>query len=435
MTPALPVSSFQALEHLLLFILLQLILIILAARLAGALAMRWGQPRAVGEIVAGLLLGPSLFGLLAPDTFHWLFRSVDSTPLTIMSQIGLILLMFQVGMEFDFSQLGDRANRRAAGWVTLVGIVLPFGLGLGFGWVSAPRLAPGIAAPAYSLFIAIALSITAVPILGRILMEFGLTRSRLGVITIAAAAANDAIGWVLLAVVAAVASSQLSWPVVGRQVGLLLAYLLVSWFLVRPVLHGVLRQYPAIANGQLPQDVLALLLLAVFASAMVTSQLGIFAIFGGFTAGVLLHDRQALVAAWRRRVEDLLAVFFLPIFFTYTGLRTDIGSLATPELWLWCGALIALATLGKFGGGYFAARRGGLSQAESRCIGIMMNTRALMELIVINLGHDMGVIPRAVFTMLVLMAVLSTLMTAPALRRWLPATGRGAWPHGAGSGL
>jgi Kef-type K+ transport system membrane component KefB len=183
-----------------------------------------------------------------------------------------------------------------------------------------------------------------------------------------------------------------------------------------------LRFYP-IAHGKLPQDLLALLLVVVFGSAMVTSQLGIFAIFGGFTAGVLLHDRPALVDAWRHRVEDLLTVFFLPIFFTFTGLRTDIGSLLSAELWLWCGALIALATAGKLGGCYLAARQGGLSPAESRCIGIMMNTRALMELIVINLGHDLGVIPREVFTMLVLMAVLSTLMTAPALRRWLPATG------------
>ncbi len=422
MTQALPASSFHSLEHLLLFTLLQLVFIILAARLLGALAQRWRQPRAVGEIVAGLLLGPSLFGMMAPETFRWVFRSVDGTPLTIMSQIGLILLMFQVGMEFDFSRLGERANRRAAWLVTLAGIGLPFGLGLGFGVLSAPALAPGISVPAYSLFIAIALSITAVPILGRIMMEFGLTRSRIGVITIAAAAANDAIGWVLLAVVAAVASGQLSWPAVGQQVGLLLAYLTVSWLLIRPALHRVLRFYP-IAHGKLPQDLLALLLVVVFGSAMVTSQLGIFAIFGGFTAGVLLHDRPALVEAWRHRVEDLLTVFFLPIFFTYTGLRTDIGSLLSAELWLWCGALIALATAGKLGGCYLAARLGGLSPAESRCIGIMMNTRALMELIVINLGHDLGVIPREVFTMLVLMAVLSTLMTAPALRRWLPATG------------
>jgi Kef-type K+ transport system membrane component KefB len=408
----------HGIETLLFFTLLQLILIIGAARMMGTLFQRLKQPRAVGEIVAGLLLGPSLFGTLAPETFHWLFRSIDGTPLTLMSQIGLILLMFQVGMEFDFSQLGDRATRRITWAVTAVGILLPFAVGFGFGQVSAPWLATGISPLAYSLFIAIALSITAVPILGRILMEFGLTRHRIGVITIAAAAANDAIGWVLLAVVAAVASSQFSWHLVLQQVALIITYLLASCFVVRPLLHRLVNSFP-IHEEKLPQELLALLLGIVFASAIVTSQLGIFALFGGFTAGVLLHDRHALVTAWRHRVEDLLTVFFLPIFFTYSGLRTDIGSLATAEQWLWCSALIALATLGKFGGCYLAARASGMNRAESRCIGLMMNTRALMELIVINLGRDMGVIPGEVFTMLVLMAVVSTLMTAPGLRRWL----------------
>ncbi len=410
-------------ETLLFFTLLQLILIILAARWVGWLFQRFHQPRGVGEIVAGLLLGPSLAGALAPEAFHWVFRSVDGTALTLISQIGLILLMFQVGMEFDFSQLGDRRNRHVTWLVTGAGILLPFGLGFAFGQVSAPWLAPGIAPLAYSLFIAIAFSITAVPVLGRILMEFGLTRSRLGVITIAAAAANDVIGWLLLAVVAAVVSSQFSWSVVGQQVSLLMVYFLVSWVIIRPLLHRLVDSFP-IPDGKLPQDLLALLLAIIFGSAMVTSQLGIFAIFGGFTAGMLLHDRPALLAAWRHRVEDLLVVFFLPVFFTYTGLRTDIGSLSTARHWLWCGALIALATLGKFGGGYLAARVGGMNPAAARCIGLMMNTRGLMELIVINLGRDMGVIPAEIFTMLVLMAVISTLMTAPGLRRWLPETAR-----------
>lgn len=425
MTPMPSASHAPPLETLLCLTLLQLIVIILAARLTGGLARRLGQPRAVGEIVAGLLLGPSLFGAVAPEAFHWLFRSWDGAALTIMSQIGLILLMFQVGMEFDFSQLGNRANRRVAGLVSLVSLALPFALGLGFGLVSAPWLAPGIAPLAYGLFVAIALSITAVPILGRILMEYGLTRHRLGVITIAAAAVNDAIGWLLLAMVAGVVAQQFSWWSAARQTGLLLAYLSLSWFVARPLLHRILRRFP-IRRGQLPQGLLALLMVAAFASAMLTSQLGIFAIFGGFAAGVLLHDRQEIVTAWRHRVEDVLAVFFLPIFFTYTGLRTDIGNLSTPGLWWWCAALIALATLGKFGGAYLAARLGGCSPAESRCIGIMMNTRALMELIVINLGLDLGVIPREVYTMLVLMAVLSTLLTSPGLRRWLPAKVGGA---------
>jgi Kef-type K+ transport system membrane component KefB len=202
-------------------------------------------------------------------------------------------------------------------------------------------------------------------------------------------------------------------------VGLLLIYLLVSWFLLRPLLLRLIRLFP-LESGRLPQNLLALLLIWVFASALVTSRLGIFAIFGGFVAGVLLHQSPELVQAWRQRVGDLLAVFFLPIFFTYTGLRTDVGSLITGEDWLWCALLIAVAMLGKFGGCYLAARLGGLTVSESRCIGILMNTRALMELIVINLGRDLGVIPAKVFTMLVLMAVVSTLITAPGLRLWLP---------------
>jgi len=412
----------QGAETLLCFTLLQIGLIIVAARVAGHAARRLGQPRAVGEIVAGLMLGPSLFGAVAPDAFRWLFRSVDAAPLTIMSQIGLILLMFQVGLEFDFSHLGERRNRRAMVLVTLAGIVAPFALGLGFGWASAPVLAPGIPPLAYSLLIGVALSITAVPILGRIMIEFGLTRHRLGVITIAAAAVSDAVGWVLLALVAAVAASRFSWTATAIQIGGLLAYLLASWFVLRPVLRRVLRWFPH-GPDSLPQDLLALLLVVVFGSALLTSQLGIFAIFGGFTVGVLLHDRHDLVSAWKHQVENLIMVFFLPIFFTYTGLRTDIGSLASAELWVWCGLLIGLAVLGKFGGCYLAARWAGLSAAESRNIAIMMNTRALMELIVVNLGYDLGLITRPVFTMLVLMAVASTLMTAPGLRLWLPAAG------------
>ncbi|BBL72929.1 cation:proton antiporter [Methylomagnum ishizawai] len=412
----------QGAETLLCFTLLQIGLIILAARVAGHVARRLGQPRAVGEIVAGLMLGPSMLGALAPDAFHWLFRSVDAAPLTIVSQIGLILLMFQVGLEFDFSHLGERRNRRAVVLVTLAGIVAPFALGLGFGWASAPVLAPGVPPLAYSLLLGVALSITAVPILGRIMIEFGLTRHRLGVITIAAAATSDAVGWVLLALVAAVAASRFSWVATATQIGGLLAYLLASWFVLRPVLRRVLRWFPH-GPDSLPQDLLALLLVVVFGSALLTSQLGIFAIFGGFTVGVLLHDRHDLVSAWKHQVESLIMVFFLPIFFTYTGLRTDIGSLASGELWAWCGLLIGLAVLGKFGGCYLAARWAGLSAAESRNIAIMMNTRALMELIVVNLGYDLGLITRPVFTMLVLMAVASTLMTAPGLRLWLPAVG------------
>ncbi len=412
-------TSFQQLETLLFFTLGQLMVIIVAARLMGAFAQRIGQPRAVGEIIAGLLLGPSLLGSLAPDLFNSLFKTGNPTPLTIMSQIGLILLMFQVGLEFDFSALKKRAYRKATFLITAAGISIPFLIGFTFGQLSQPVLAAAIDPLAYSLFIAIAMSITAVPILGRILMEFQLTQNKLGVITITAAAANDAIGWILLSLVAAIANHHLDVEAMLHQIGWLLLYLMTAFWLIRPLLLWLVHQFP-LKDARLPPDLLAILLVFIFGSAMITSHLGIFAIFGGFVAGLLLHQRRDLVRAWDSRVNDFLSVFFLPIFFTFTGLRTDIGSLQSFELWGWCGLLLTLSFAGKLGGCFIAARFAGLNQKESLCIGIMMNTRALMELIVINLGHDLGVIPPEVFTMLVIMAVLSTLLTAPCLRCWLP---------------
>lgn len=421
-TSALPEAPFHAIESLLFATLVQLMIIILAARVMGHLAQRLRHPRAVGEIVAGLLLGPSGLGLLWPDLFSQLFRSHDATPLTVMSQIGLILLMFQVGMEFDFATLKHRQHRIAAVWITVLGMAVPFALGFGFGQISHASLAPSVPALAYSLFIAVAFSITAVPILGRILIEFGLTQTPLGVLTISAAAANDAIGWILLTVIATIAAGSHDFEMILRHTGWLILYLALAWVLVRPMIARALDAH-ALKSGELSQQGLAGLLLLVFGSALITSQLGIFAIFGGFVAGVLLHDRRDVLRAWNARTQDLISVFFLPIFFTYTGLRTDIGSLNGESLWAWCGLLLILAMGGKFIACYWAARWAGLNRFEARCIGILMNTRALMELIVINLGRDMGIIPGSLFTMLVIMAILSTLLTAPGLRLWLPHTG------------
>jgi Kef-type K+ transport system membrane component KefB len=412
----------QQLDMLLSSVLLQLTLILLAARLCGALARRLGQARAVGEIIAGLLLGPSLLGKLAPASFDLVFRSTPSMPMTVISQLGLILLMFQVGMEFDFAHLKERRNRRAVIAISLAGMLVPFALGLGFGVVSAPQLASGIGLTGYALFMGTAWSITALPILGRIMIEFGLTRTQIGAVTIAAAALTDALGWILLAAIASGVAAQFAPRGVALQLGFLLLFAALCWWLVRPALRVLIAKMGR-PGDPLPADLLGILLACVFTSAMLTSRLGIFAIFGGFLIGVLLHDRPELVAAWRARVGPLVTVFFLPIFFTYTGLRTDIGQLTGAADWAWCLLLIALAMFAKFGACYLAARLTGSNPGEARVIGIMMNTRALMELIVINLGYDLGVLPRAVFTMLVLMAVVSTLLTAPALRRWLPRIG------------
>ena len=420
MTP--PAVAVHQAETQLYFTLLQLVVIVLAARGAGWLAGRVGQSRAVGEIVAGLVLGPSLFGALFPETFHYVFHSVPAAPIHILSQIGLVLLMFQIGLDFDFHHLRERRNRRAVLLVTAAGLVAPFALGLAIGVAAAPQLAPGIDARAFALFLATALAITAVPVLGRIMMEFDLTRTRLGVITITSAAVNDVVGWFLLAVVTALAASHFSPGGLAVKVGLFALYLLVCWGLVRPLLVRAVRR-SGLTPTRLPPDLLALLLAGIFLSGMATYQIGIFAIFGGFVLGALLFDQTNLVAAWKDKLGDMVTVFFLPIFFTYTGLRTDVTGLDSLESWLWCAALIAAATLGKFGACYAAARLAGLKAAEARVVAVMMNTRALMELIVLNIGFDLGVIPKPVFTMLVLMAVFSTVITAPLLRRWLPQIG------------
>jgi Kef-type K+ transport system membrane component KefB len=412
-------ASVHAAENLLFFTLMQLVVILLAARIGGSLALRLGQARVVGEIVVGLLLGPSLFGAMAPDTFNYVFHSVPSSPVTVMSQIGLILLMFQIGLDFDFSHLKEKENGRAVILVSALGLAAPFVLGLAVAWTSHDNLAPNVNVLGYSLFLATALAITAVPILGRIMMEFGLTRTPMGVITITSAAINDVVGWITLAIVTALTLSAFSIADTLLNLGMLALYVALCWWGARPALQWLLARFGSHSDN-LPQSLMAILLAVIFLSAMTTYKIGIFAIFGGFMLGVLLHDELTFVTAWKAKIADFVTVFFLPIFFTYTGLRTDIGALNSWELWQWCLVILGAATLGKVGGCYVGARWAGRSPAESRVIGIMMNTRALMELIVINIGYDIGVIPPSVFTMLVIMAVVSTLVTTPALRLWLP---------------
>jgi Kef-type K+ transport system membrane component KefB len=294
-----------------------------------------------------------------------------------------------------------------------------------------PQVYAGAANPvAFALFIATALSITALPILGRIMMEFNLTRTPLGVIAISAAAINDVVGWLMLAAVTALTTAQFSGRGFVINVALVAGFGMICWWGIRPLLARlVARQMQA--DPRMSATLMGVVIACIFAAGMATFKLGIFAIFGGFMVGVMLHDQGAFVSAWKDRVGHFVNVFFLPIFFTYTGLRTDIGSLTDANAWLWCALLIAVATLGKFGGCYIAARVAGLNPIESKIVGVMMNTRALMELIVINVGFDLGVIGKPVFTMLVLMAIFSTVVTSPALRRWLPQLAASQAPRGA----
>jgi Kef-type K+ transport system membrane component KefB len=417
-TAAAALSSVHQAETLLFFTLLQLTLIILAARLGGALARKTGQAAVVGEIVVGILLGPSLFGWLWPAGFDWAFRSAPAEPMHILSQVGLLLLMFQIGLEFDFGHLHERRHRRTVAWVAAASLLLPFALGLVFGGFFAPT-PPGADVRIGALFIATAFAITALPILGRIMIEFGLTRSALGVIAISAAAINDVAGWLMLALVSALATAQWAvWPFALKMGGVGVFFAL-SWWGIRPLAKkAVAAARPG--RSRLPPGLLGGLLALIFVAGMTTHSLGIFAIFGGFLMGVILHDEHGLRAAWEAKVGEFVAVFFLPVFFTYTGLRTDIGSLAGWADWGLCALAILLATTGKVAGAYWAARHCGMRRAEAGMLGIMMNTRALMELIVLNVGYDLGVISGKVFTMLVIMAIFSTVVTTPCLRRGLP---------------
>jgi Kef-type K+ transport system membrane component KefB len=306
--------------------------------------------------------------------------------------------------------------------VTLASVSVPLALGFGIGQITAPILAPDVDAPVYSLFVAVALAITAVPILGRILHEYCLARTETGVIAISAAAANDVIGWFLLAGISAYASAALSLPQLGLQVAGLAVLMLALWFVGRPVVAWLVRVFP-VANDRVPASLMATVIALIFAVSICTQQLGIFIMFGAFVLGLMFHKHHAFVAAWRHQVGPFVLVFFLPIFFAFTGLRTNVLGLDTVSDWTWCGVIFAAAVFGKIVPVYFAARLSGVAPHDSAMLGVLMNTRGLMELIVLNVGLSLGIIPPDVFTMLVIMAVGTTIMTGPLLQILLVRSG------------
>lgn len=408
-----PVNA--SIEHVVLTVLIQLVVIIAAARLSGALFRRLGQPSVCGEIAAGLILGPSLFGKFFPDISKQIFDPSVGQIFAVISQIGLILLMFLIGLEFDFSHVAE--NRRTALSISTVGIALPFTLGVLLGSYMHPALGLTGSPVNFSLFMAAAMSITAIPILGRIMIELNINRTRIGALTISAAAVDDASGWIILALVTAIVRSTFDPTRMAMMVAGVIAYGLVMFVIVRPRLCRWASEQVRNNDGELSLNALAMLLIMVFASAAITNKIGIFSIFGGFTMGAMLFDQKEVREAILARLRDFVSVFFLPIFFTYTGLRTDIGSMQGWMLWGMCGLVLMAAVTGKFGGCTLAAKANGLPWRESAMIGVMMNTRALMELIVINIGYDLGVIPRTVFFMLVFMAVATTYITTPVLSR------------------
>lgn len=414
-------------EGLLAAVLLQVGVILLVAR-AFAMLFRWmRQPSVVGEIVAGLVLGPSVLGKLEaagwlPAISKKIFDPGAAGVMEVMAQIGLVLLLFLIGLEFDFGHL--RARGKSAVAVSSAGVALPFALGFGIGWGCYDLVGSGGTRAAFALFMGTAMSITALPILGRMLMEMGLTRTKLATMVITAAAIDDAMGWILLAAVTTLVSGQVETGSSGhaalmqsaRMAVETAAFGLVMYFGLRPWVGRWLMWVMARNRGGLGMNGLALLIVLLFVCALATSEIGIFAIFGAFLLGACLSGVPGVREAVQRELGLFVMVFFLPIFFTYTGLRTDIGSLGGGALWIMAAAVMAAAILGKLGGCGIMAKLAGHSWRESCCVGLMMNTRALMELVVINVGYNLGIIPKSVFCMLVMMAVGTTVMTTPLLQ-------------------
>src|ERR1035437_1710329 len=400
-------SSFP-IERILLIVIAQLVVIICAARASGTWLHRLGQPVVCGEIAAGLLLGPSLLERVFPGIESRIFDASVVPTFAIMSQLGLILLMFLMGLEFDFSHLSE--NRAATLSISAAGVALPFGLGMLLGHFMHPALGLSGSAIDFSLFMAAAMSITALPVLGRIMIELNLRRTPIGALTILADAVNDVAGWIILALITAIVHSAFNPVKVALIVCEVLGYVAVMLVGVRPLVSKWALAQVRNNRGQLPLNAFAAILIMVLLPAAVTNLIGIFSIFGGFVMGAILFDQKEVGQAIHARLHDFVAVFF-PIFFTYTGLRTDIGSMQGWRSWGFCFLVLLAASAGKFGGCALAARANGIPWRESAAIGVMMNTRALMELIVVNIGYDLGIIPRSVFFMLVLMALTTTYVT------------------------
>jgi Kef-type K+ transport system membrane component KefB len=408
-----------AIEGYLKLVLVQWMVIIAVAWIFGQLARRLGQTRAVGEIIAGILLGPSALGAVWPDLFPALFREETQPTMQVLGKVGIILLMFQVGMEFDFGHL--RARSRTVTAVSLLGILAPALGGLLLGPWLHRNFAPDVNRLGFQLFICIALSISALPIMGRILLEMKLERTALGALAISAAAIDDVIGWVGLAVATALVQANFQWKLLLGQVAGILALLLALQFVVGPALR---RAWNKITSGhgavRLTSDFLALLLMVLFTCCLVTNGLGVFSIFGAFLCGVALHQEASLVQAWREKFQNFVLVALVPIFFTNTGMHTEIGQLETGLDWLGCALVLAVAAAGKLGGCFLGAVATGQSVREAGCIAALMNTRALMGLVAINVGLELKLLNVHLFTMFVIMALLTTVMTGPLLRWWLP---------------
>ena len=392
-------------------LLAQIITIILVARVFGWIFKKIGQPSVIGEIIAGIVLGPSLLGLYFPEFSSTLFPVESLGNLKFLSQIGLILFMFVIGMELDLKVLKNKANDAVV--ISHASIVIPFALGIGLSYFVYNQFAPeGVKFMSFSLFMGIALSITAFPVLARIVQERGIHKTKLGAIVITCAAADDITAWCILAVVIAIVKAG---TFVSSLYIIMLAvlYVLAMIFIVKPFLKRIGDLYGS--KDTIIKPVVAIFFLVLILSSYATEVIGIHALFGAFMAGAIMPDVPKFRTIFIEKVEDVALILLLPLFFVFTGLKTEIGLLNDPYLWKVTGFIILVAVVGKFLGSALAAKFVGQSWRDSLTIGALMNTRGLMELIVLNIGLELNVLTPEVFTMMVIMALVTTFMTGPAL--------------------
>jgi Kef-type K+ transport system membrane component KefB len=398
-------------EHPLAILLAQIITILIVAKIFGWIFKKIGQPSVIGEIIAGIVLGPSLIGSYFPEYSAALFPKESLPNLQFLSQIGLILFMFVVGMELDLKVLKNKANDAVV--ISHASIVFPFTLGLGFAYIIYNNFAPkGVQFLSFGLFLGIAMSITAFPVLARIVQERNLHKTKIGTVVITCAAADDITAWCILAAVIAYVKAG-SFISALYIIALAALYVLVMIKLVKPFLKQIGDIHASKEN--LSKPVVAIFFLTLILSAYATEIIGIHALFGAFLAGVIMPDNMKFRNLFIEKVEDISLVLLLPLFFVFTGLRTQIGLLDSVYLWQTCGLIILVAVVGKFIGSALAAKFVGQTWKDSFMIGALMNTRGLMELVVLNIGYDLGVLTPEVFAMMVIMALVTTFMTGPAL--------------------
>jgi Kef-type K+ transport system membrane component KefB len=408
--PQTPIPN-SNLAGVLVHLFIATVVVIVAARVVGAIFGKLNQPPVMGELIAGIMLGPSFLGYLAPASASFILPSTIAPFLALISQISVVVYMFLVGLELDTDILRQRTHASIA--ISHASIVVPFISGAALSLLLYPLFAArGTSFTAFALFLGVAMSVTAFPVLARILVDLNMQRSPMGVLALGCAAVDDVSAWCLLALVVSIVHAEANRVLI--MVALTILFILFVLFVVK---RGALwLAHRREATGKTTRDMFGIVFVTLLLAALATEQIGIHAIFGAFLLGTIIPNRSSLARDLREKCEDLVVVVLLPIFFAFIGMRTHLGLLKGSHYWLFCLLITAIASLGKFGGGYVAARWTGSDWREAASLGVLLNTRGLMELVVLNMGLDLGIISPTLFTMFVFMAIVSTILTTPLLQ-------------------